>query len=353
MGSGPLSSTAALHTYIASLLKASDGRESKSPLLGDALQIYSSVTGEEAVTPAVPKPSQFQLSLRVDKALVKHMFRSLEDGGDQAGIARMSAGALAEPFAAAWLCALPNVVPFDNRLDPAAFQVCLQHRLGVPLKGESRPGVPLQQCRFCAADLDTAGHHALVCSSQPHVMQRHNAIRNRVARLCGLGAISYEKEKGQRDPNLKKLRPADLLLKDFGPNDNRDSALDFTVRSPLTPNLLQAGASSATAAAEKSKHLKNDKTCTALGWQCIPMAVNTYGGWGQEATVVFKKVVDSIASASNMKNTRDKAKTVSFVYNTLGVLLARKNAIALIARYRSDDAIGRSELSVASSFSLG
>ena len=34
-------------------------------------------------------------------------------------------------------------------------------------------------------------------------------------------------------------------------------------------------------AAETRKHIVNDKKCEELGWECVPIAVETYGHWGQ------------------------------------------------------------------------
>ena len=50
--------------------------------------------------------------------------------------------------------------------------------------------------------------------------------------------------------------------------------------------IVEAGTSSGVAArvAEECKHEKNDERCSELGWQCIPIVVETYGSyWGSEA----------------------------------------------------------------------
>ena len=38
---------------------------------------------------------------------------------------------------------------------------------------------------------------------------------------------------------------------------------------------------------ERDKHFKNDGPCNERGWSCIPLVVEAYGGWGQEAVSMF------------------------------------------------------------------
>ena len=68
------------------------------------------------------------------------------------------------------------------------------------------------------------------------------------------------------------------------------AAFDITVTSPLSPKIVsEAGVSAGVAAkaAESRKHEQNDTKCSELGWQCIPLAVETYGAWGEEACNAF------------------------------------------------------------------
>ena len=36
-----------------------------------------------------------------------------------------------------------------------------------------------------------------------------------------------------------------------------------------------------------SKMAKNVQKCADLGWECIPLAIDTYGGWGEKAQETF------------------------------------------------------------------
>ena len=43
-------------------------------------------------------------------------------------------------------------------------------------------------------------------------------------------------------------------------------------------------------ASEVRKHNSNDAKCGELGWVCIPLVVETYGAWGQEAVKSFAQL---------------------------------------------------------------
>ena len=43
-------------------------------------------------------------------------------------------------------------------------------------------------------------------------------------------------------------------------------------------------------ASEIRKHNSNDGKYGDLGWACIPLVVETYGAWGQEAVKMFAQL---------------------------------------------------------------
>ena len=58
------------------------------------------------------------------------------------------------------------------------------------------------------------------------------------------------------------------------------AAFDLTVTSPLTSSIMTEAVTSegaAALAAEARKHTANDSKCEELDWDCVPMAVETYG----------------------------------------------------------------------------
>ena len=109
------------------------------------------------------------------------------------------------------------------------------------------------------------------------------------------------------DEEGRQTRPADILVQnwEFG----EPAALDFAVTSPLNPTTLNGAsvtAGSAASAAEARKHATNDAKCNRLGWVCIPLAVETYGCWGDEAI----KCLDRLAARIATRTARPKSSAV-------------------------------------------
>ena len=85
---------------------------------------------------------------------------------------------------------------------------------------------------------------------------------------------------------------------------------------------------SAASAAEARKHATNDAKCNCLGWICIPLALETYGCWGDEAI----KCLDRLAARIANHTARPKSSAVSALYRRLSIVLVRANARAILAR---------------------
>ena len=326
--------------YVGSRLRMMPGDESveafarKDPArFGEALTMFCG-KAEVEVADVAGNASQRSLSEKIDKALLARLLRSPQFS--KADIARMKA--LAEPHASAWLNALPNVLPFDNRLTAVEFRVVLQHRLGVPLVATALQG-ECPACRQTAIDrpggrpagsrprlLDGNGHHALTClrSSTGDAVIRHNAIQTRFTRMCRTAGFTCLTEQG----GIKR-RPADLLVRGYF-SDGTSAALDFVTivrSSPLSadPHSFKAG-TSATEEGEKQKHKENDGPCEENGWRCIPMAVNTFGGWGKEAVLFIQDLAVAYSTATDVS----LWDATNFIYITLEVPLMRHNARAIV-----------------------
>ena len=49
---------------------------------------------------------------------------------------------------------------------------------------------------------------------------------------------------------------------------------------------------------EERKHTENDPKCNALGQYCVPLVMESYGAWGQEAMDLFKMLASRLAIIS-------------------------------------------------------
>ena len=136
---------------------------------------------------------------------------------------------------------------------------------------------------------------------------------------------------------------ADLFLPSY--SVGKSAALDVTVVSPLIiENLGVAGVLDVVSKAEDEKHELYDPKCKDLGWHFIPLAVDSYGHWGREAHKCFAKLATRIAVRTQVSS----SVALSSLYNTLGVVLARQNARAILARSEQD--LGAREVRQLASF---
>ncbi|KAL5499779.1 hypothetical protein EMCRGX_G011239 [Ephydatia muelleri] len=189
-----------------------------------------------------------------------------------------------------------EVMPTPHKnlhLDPPEFQMALKWWLGLDT---SQNG---SSCSFCPSHaLDPLGHHALTCKSGGDSIFRHNSLRDTFWESCKLACIAGQIEAGSGlDVEGSRTRPADILLPnwEFG----KPAALDFTITSALNPSTLNEAsvmAGFAASAAEVRKHVANDEKCSRLGWVCIPLSVETYGCWGEEAGRCLDRLATRIAT---------------------------------------------------------
>eukprot|EP00731_Ephydatia_muelleri_P018966 Em0011g1006a len=267
-------------------------------------------------------PHQRQLSSMIED----HQFKIIFDHtSSPANCARLLS--VSSPHASAWLSVMPT--PHKNlHLDPPEFQMALKWWLGLDT---SQNG---SSCSFCPSHaLDPLGHHALTCKSGGDSIFRHNSLRDAFWESCKLACIAGQIEAGSGlDVEGSRTRPADILLPnwEFG----KPAALDFTITSALNPSTLNEAsvmAGSAASAAEVRKHVANDEKCSRLGWVCIPLSVETYGCWGEEAGRCLDRLATRIATRTGCP----KSSAVSGLYGRLSIGLVRANARALLARSSS------------------
>ena len=89
------------------------------------------------------------------------------------------------------------------------------------------------------------------------------------------------------------------------------AAFDFTITSPLTPEILGQSSTHSGFAAEVAKICKycnNNAKCSELGWSCLLLAVETYGNWGKEAVNTFTLLSGRIAMDSGYTRARSLMK---------------------------------------------
>ena len=250
-------------------------------------------------------PRQRILSSKIEDQQLRMLFDLASSPAQHARLLSVSS-----PHASAWLSVMPTP-QLNLHLELPEFQVALKWWLGMDTSQNTR-------CSLCPSHaLDPLGHHA---KSGGDVIVRHNALRDTFWESCKLACIGGQLEAGSSlDEESRQTRPVDILVQiwEFG----KPAALDFTLTSPLNPitlNEASVTAGSAASVTEARKHATNDAKCNRLGWVCIPLAVETYGCWGDEA-------IKYIAT----RTARSKSSAVSALYGRLSIVA---NVRAILAR---------------------
>ena len=117
------------------------------------------------------------------------------------------------------------------------------------------------------------------------MITRHNLLGGCIADFCNKACLSPQIEKGSGILPKDQSRPADILVPNW--SLSHPAAFDIKV---INPQFLQEAAQTCGHAAEMGeeyKHSANDEACALRGWSCIPLVVEVFGGWGNEAIDVL------------------------------------------------------------------
>ena len=294
--------------------------DTMTPSLKHALDVYSEQIGRalgdaETVNLMGGKTPQRTLSRRIERLqLVELLSKSLV--ADQVRLNSLKASR-----SGGWLLATASRGPLDLTLTPDVMQAALQHRLGLPL---AQPG---EVCAACEKDLDQLGHHHLTCALGGFVVHRHNRLRDTFYSLCRMAGMNPELERGAYHDDAS--RPADVLVPLW--SLGKSGAFDITVVSPLSPSILLgpgAGNTDVVDEAAQKKHTENDPKCADLGWTCVPLAIDSYGRWCDEAHTAFNEVAVRLSTRTKVSF----SSALSSIYNSLSLVLVRQNALAIIAK---------------------
>ena len=124
-------------------------------------------------------------------------------------------------------------------------------------------------------------------------------------------------------------RSADILLPFW--THGRDTAVDVTVVNALQGGMVTKVAADggfAVEAAHSKKVKKYRERCKRKGMVFLPLAVDTLGGWHEEALEVISKLGPQLARVVG----RDEGETVQHLRQRLGVVLLRDNVGLLGSR---------------------
>ena len=228
-------------------------------------------------------------------------------------VARVHAGAFLE------------AVPIGQlKMMSTHFAVALQLRLGAPVYAVGMP--PL--CPKCHKSSDRRGHHAMSCATTSDRIIKHDTVCDIVAGKGKEAGLHTQREVRNIVPD-SRARPGDVVMYNW--EGGRTVALDITVVSPVAETVVREAADEGGAAAAAAELLKDDKALEACAQQDIdflPLALESFGGWGKLALTFFRKLGRLIAQRSG----RPESLETRYMFQSMSVALQRGNAIMIQER---------------------
>ena len=254
---------------------------------------------------------QRHLSHAIDEASFNLLLESAPDTRSRALALSSSL-----PHAGDWL----NVVPSQTlglSLQNQEFRLCLDYWLGLKM---SNAGTI---CRLCSRQADSFGDHQVGCGGNGDRIHRHDSIRDGFFSAAQSAALAPRKEVPSLIP-ASNSRPADIFLPNW--SRGRPAAIDVTVISTMQPLTLAGAAASpgyALQVAEDRKMAAHFEACRAVGVDFVPVAVESLGGWSEEAIANIKK----IGRLLGQRTGSPPGDSIRHLFQRLSISLWRGNAI--------------------------
>eukprot|EP00731_Ephydatia_muelleri_P003140 Em0001g3140a len=183
-------------------------------------------------------------------------------------------------------------------------------------------GFVRRQKRVCST-LDPLGHHAATCKRGGEAVLRHNKLTGILVTSFHLAHIHVEVEAGSGlSHDHSHSRPADW-------DDGKPAALDLSVISMITANILNEASMTVGAAAQAAEARKHTCTRSAPYWDdLVYLAVESYGTWPRKS----KSVSHFLHARLAVHMSSSKSKTTFDLYSRLNLALTRLIASAFVSR---------------------
>eukprot|EP00731_Ephydatia_muelleri_P024587 Em0016g858a len=134
------------------------------------------------------------------------------------------------------------------------------------------------------------------------------------------------KERGKEDMPVKRHY---LESSEQGSSQHSTSNLkNSREKCPPAAHTQPKGSLPSCLTSKGSNHSSQHRqTCNERGWSCIPLVVEAYGGWGQEAVSMFAR----LSKLLSLHQRQSFSAALNELYCHLSVVLMRQNAQALLA----------------------
>lgn len=261
---------------------------------------------------AVPDPVKASVQKAWDAPIVTWKYEEvLQSAQDQAGRARLLAAAA--PHSGDFLHAVP-CSSVGTRLDDTSLRIAVSLRLGAPMCAP-------HTC-VCGQLVDSSGVHGLVCRKSAGRHARHNAVNDLIKRALAsanvpsvLEPTSLCRDDGKRPDGLTVLPWANgrCLVWDF-------TCPDTLAASHINRAVLNPGAVANDAESRKASKYRS----LSATYTFTPVAVETLGPLGDEASKFFRDIGNRIATATSEQRSHQ------FLMQRLSVAIQRGNAACVL-----------------------
>ena len=170
--------------------------------------------------------------------------------------------------------------------------------------------------------------HAVACAYNRERIGRHNRLRDTIFKAAQSACLSPTQEiRGLLSGT--DARPADVFIPAW--DKGKDSALDVTVVSPLQSALVDRCAVDHSAALDHAHNRKMAsafQACAGVGVSFFPLAVETFGGWHQQAITHLTRIGRALAR----QTATPESLAIKHFFQRLAISLQRANASMLLSR---------------------
>ena len=186
-------------------------------------------------------------------------------------------------------------------------------------------------CNDCSKLIDRRGDHCLNCGSYGGWTNRHNLVRDHLAKWARRGNMDVAIEEAGLMPG--RLRPGDLGIRSY--KDCRHWVFDVKVKNPMAPGLLSDAARNKLAAADSAENDKYDHYRDLLDdapFKFQPLGFEATGGCSESAQQFIDLVAKRVASVQN----RRWQPIQQQIYREISCIIAREGARMVLRRMSFD-----------------
>ena len=220
--------------------------------------------------------------------------------------------------ATSWLDVVPNNI-YGVKYDNQEMWVLLSLFFGCDISNKDK------LCFKCKQPTDRKGYHALHCPKGPHVIQRHNKIRDKINKYMKQSGLNtkieqkykYDENKQEMIDNNGKV-PGDILAYNF--DDGNNYYFDVVVGNVFAKSYINNTSKTRLFLANDKENKKISKYKDIQYF--IPLAIEVMGAIGDKIKYIIQNLADKLAKMKKIK--------YEIMMNRI-----RKNIIAILMKHNA------------------